>query len=88
MVPIIVQNLVGIDEQFRKYEIFNILPILLENSYSRPLKIGGLERFCTPQTWSSVKESPKKDTLARVRVFCAIKHENPLTGLTLSLIHI
>jgi len=38
--------------------------------------------YFTPKMGSSINKTPKRHILARGRVVCAIKHENPSTGLT------
>jgi len=68
VVSIVVQNLVVIDGVVSLYETFNILRVSLENVYSRPPKLVFLGGDFTPKVGSSISETPKRHTLAIVRV--------------------
>jgi len=49
-------------QEFRKHETFNILPVWLENTYSRPQNWGF--RWISPPEWGAMSTKPPKNTSA------------------------
>jgi len=81
VVSVVVQNLVDIDEVVSIVWNFQYFPRLAWKRLFTTPKMVVLGDFA-PKMGSSINETAKRHTLARVRVVWAIKRENPSTSLT------